>query len=195
MQPCNEQVVVCNPVCPLPSSSSSSAVVVPPSDEEIGKFLASLGALSTKPAILSLVEPYSTNYIPKSMSEDLPICLLNLLKPDYMKYSYRDLLQLAKECEISVTPEQIQAVERETRSQSNSSLWFRMRSGRITASLFKRACHTDVASPSISLIMAICHPELTKFSSKATSWGCEHEKIAIAQYKSISNCTHQEFRV
>jgi len=34
-----------------------------------------------------------------------------------------------------------------------------MRCGRITASKFKSACHTDPASPSISLITAICYPE------------------------------------
>lgn len=129
------------------------------------------------------------------MSEDLPKCLLNLFKPEYLKYSYGELLQVTNECEIVVTPEQIRAVERETQAQSKSPLWFHMRSGRITASLFKRACHMDIASPSISLIIQICHPDLTKFSNSATLWGCEHEKHAIAQYQSISNSTHKEFRV
>ena len=129
------------------------------------------------------------------MSEGLPNCLLNLLKPDYMKYTYEDLLQLARQCDISVTPEQIQAAERATRSQYKFSLWFTMRTGRITASLFKRACRTNVASPSISLIMAICHPESTKFTNSATRWGCEHEQVALAQYQAISASTHEEFKV
>ena len=43
--------------------------------------------------------------------------------------------------------------------------------------------------------MAICHPELTKFRSVATSWGCEHEKMAISRYKSVSLKTHNDFKV
>ena len=91
------------------------------------------------------------------MSEDLPICLLNLIKPDYMRYSYRDLLQLAKECDryISVTPEQIQAVERETRAQLDSFLWFRMRSGSITASLFKGVDPRQLGFSSKSLLAPV----------------------------------------
>ena len=48
----------------------------------------------------------------------------------------------------------------------------------ITASQFKSACHTDPASRSVSLIMVICYPEACRFSTSATRWGCEHEKVA-----------------
>ena len=70
-----------------------------------------------------------------------------------------------------------------------------MRTGRITASTFKRACHTDLATPSISLIMQICHPELRKFSNNATKLGCDHESVAIDQYQDISSRSHQQFKV
>lgn len=177
------------------SNSSQETALLPPTDEEVDGFLRSLGALSTKPAILSLIHPYSDSYIPKAMNEDLPMCLLNLSKPEYLKRSYGDLLKVANQCKINVTSEQIETAERETRSQSKSSLWFRMRCGRITASVFKRACCTDLATPSISLIMQICHPELTKFSNSATRWGCDHEKVAIEKYKSISIRSHQQLKV
>ncbi len=127
----------------------------PTSQKEVNGFLSSLRALSTKPAILSLIELYSSKYVPKSLSEDFPVCLSSLLESDYIKYSYGDLLEVAKKYKISVTPQQAEVVERETLSQSKSPLWYRMRSGRIRASLLKRACHTDTASPSISLIMTI----------------------------------------
>lgn len=186
------------PNCPSPSTSSCTSrgsVLLPPTNEEVGGFLGSLAALTTKPAILSLIDPYSDEYIPKSMNENLPMSLPHLLKSECLKHSYGELLQVAKQCKITITPQQIKAVERETRSQSKSSLWFRMRSGRITASIIKRVCHTDIATPSISLIMQICHPELIKFSNSATTWGCNHETIAITQYQSISNHSHQEFKV
>ena len=41
--------------------------------------------------------------------------------------------------------------------------------------------------PSASLIMSICHPELSKFSTAATKWGCEHESVARKKYKSVTS--------
>ena len=64
---------------------------------------------------------------------------------------------------------------RKDRGQASSWLWFRMRTGRITASKFKKARHTDPAWPSHSLIMSISHPEMTRFKTEATKWGCHHD--------------------
>ena len=100
---------------PSPLPVSHTVQVTSPTDEEIGSFYKSLGELSTKPAILSLVDPYSDNYVPKFVSEQLSACLLNLLKPEYLQYSY---VQVATSCCITVTAEEIEAVERET-SQSH----------------------------------------------------------------------------
>ena len=98
------------------SGSSRTGQVSRPTDEDIDSFLNSLGELSTKPAILSLVDPYSDSYVPKSVSKQLSVCLLNLLKPEYLQYSYGDLLQVAKSCRFTVTAEEIEAVESEMRS-------------------------------------------------------------------------------
>ena len=43
--------------------------------------------------------------------------------------------------------------------------------------------------------MAICHPEMAKFKSAATCWGCEHENVARGKYQSISVNTHHNFKV
>jgi hypothetical protein len=91
---------------------------------------------------------------------------------------------------IVVTPAEAKAVEAKTRSQSRSSLWFRMQSGRITASHFKSASCTSPASPCISLVMSICHPEVKKFKR-----GCQHEKTALADYSSASVHKHHNFKV
>lgn len=109
----NEQVLSLSSTTASSSHSSDSSSLVPPSDEEVNNFSTSLASLSAKPAILTLTAR-SSNCIPKSMSEDLSMCLLNLLKPKYLSYSYGELLTLAKQCKISVTPEQVQAVERKT---------------------------------------------------------------------------------
>ena len=46
-----------------------------------------------------------------------------------------------------------------------------MRAGRISASNLKAVCHTDTAMPSISLIMSICHPDMSHFNTTATAYG------------------------
>ena len=87
---------------------------------------------------------------------------------------YHELLQKACSTDITVTTNQVLAVEAKTEDQTGLRLWFPMRTGRITASKFKSACRTGPASPSLSLIMAICHPETCCFSTSATKWGCQH---------------------
>ena len=109
-------------------------------------------------------------------------CLSELYKPENLLLNYGELLKVCETCDISVSQEQAKAVEFNTKSQSKSPLWFSMRTGRITASRFKVASCTNPSSPSISLIMAICHPEISRFKTAATHWGCEHEQVALEKY-------------
>ena len=178
-------------------NSSQKSAIPAPSKEKVEHFFTALACTSNKPAILSLVEPYSSSYIPKALNEDLPVCMSEIQKPEYLQYSYGELLKVAEQCTITITPQQAQTVESKTRLQSKSSLWFRMRCGRITASKFKSAAHTDPASPSLSLIMSVCHPELAKFKTVATTWGREHEKDVLAEYQSVhaSMCKNRDLKV
>lgn len=168
-----------------------------PKDEEVNHFLSNLAKTSGKPAILSLVKPYSSSYTPKALNEDLPLCLSLLQKNEYLQLNYGELLKVVKECSIVATYEQVQRVEENTRSQSKSSLWSSMRSGRVTASRFESAAHTDPANPSISLVMSVCHPELKKFQTAATCLGCEHEKAALEEYRILhtSRCKNGNVKV
>ena len=128
------------------------------------------------------MEPYSASYVPKSLDDNLPLCLSELFKPEYVTKNYVELLKVCDSCDISVSQSQVEAAEFNTKSQSMSRLWFSMRAGRITASRFKAASHTNTTSPSISLVMSVCYPELSRFKAAATSWGCEHEKHAREKY-------------
>ena len=73
-------------------------------------------------------------------------------------------------------------VEQVTRSQAHSKLWYVYRAGRITASNFKSAVHTNPSNPSTSLIKKICYPQSYKFKTEATQWGLDHEQLAIASF-------------
>ncbi len=155
----------------------------------------SLASCSTKPAILSVWPGYCEHFVPKSLSHDLPVILTSLYNSENLKLDYHDLLQASSEANIMVSQEQVLHVEQQTRGQSCTRLWNRMRSGRITASRFKAACRTDPCLPSRSLVGAICYPELAKFNSKATSWSCDHENIAREVYIQKNSPVHKELAV
>ena len=167
----------------------------PPSSEELDQLFSSLSQCSTKPVILALVRGYSSRYVPNSLSLDMPSPLSDLYKAEYLSSSYYELLQVAQATEVSVTPAQALAVEEKTRSQCQSRLCHRMRSGRVTASRLKAVCCTDQAYPSMSLVMSIFHPKLSQFRSTATTWGCKHESEARAKYKILYEPLHQQFSI
>ena len=135
---------------------------------------------------MAIIPEYSEEYVPTTIILDIPPVLADLDDPSNLGLSYYELLKLSSETNVTITSEQCKAVEMRTRDQGNSRLWFRMRARRITASKFKFVCHTDPASPSLSLIMSICHPDTVRFKTAATSWGCEHETSALEQYKKAS---------
>ena len=77
------------------------------------------------------------------------------------------------------------------KSQQELSLKVRSGSGRITASRFRAACKTSIEKQ--SLIRAICYPESTKFTSVATAWGCQHERVAQERYNLEMKTVHDNF--
>ena len=47
----------------------------------------------------------------------------------------------------------------------------------------------------MSLIISICHAEISKSQTTATHWVYEHEQVAIDRYAGMSSKTHDNFRV
>ncbi len=128
---------------------------------------------------------------PISWLQSLLLLAFLLQNPPLMKifhYAYLNYSDLhiifrvitVKECTISMTPKETELVRPE--HSQNHLYGFRMRTGRITASRFKSAACTNPASPSISLIMSICHKEMMKFKNAATCWGCEHEELGTRAF-------------
>ncbi len=173
------------PLQPIKLSSISRSSIVPvssPSKDEMAKLFSDLLKSGKKPAILSIVTGYEDMF--KVDHAELSSPLSNLYQEDYLSKSYIDLLE---QCEtvfdsISISHKQATNIEVATRDQAKSKLWFRFRSGRVTASRLKAACHTNLSQPSQSLIKSVCYPENYKFTSRATSWGCQHEKEAREAY-------------
>ena len=160
-------------------------------------FFISINKCSSKPAILSLIPDFADSYVPKSLSPELPDVLSNLYDKGLVNADYPILLKKAEAIvrQLPAIKKQQALVEERTRGQANSRLWFRMTTGRITASRFYNACHTDPSCPSHSLIMGICHPEMARFNTEATKWGCQHEQVAKEAYASYQKGKHKNFNM
>ena len=109
-----------------------------------------------------------------------------------MKYD-----KLLEACEsvfmsLTVTDEMAMNVEKETRAQFKSSLWFQHRAGRVTSSRVKAVCHTNTANPAQSLVKSICYPLELSFSSKETEWGKNNEKRARDLYFKNLQLLHED---
>jgi hypothetical protein len=49
--------------------------------------------------------------------------------------------------------------------------------------------------PAQSLIKSVCYPESYKFSSRATGWGCEHEKFARDIFLDTLKLSHDNVKL
>ena len=151
-------------------------------DSEMVTLFENLSLGGTRPAVFSVISGYSEPFIPKFMLPTFPKPLMSLRQPEYVDLGYDELLALSETILLEMTAEMSLSVEKETRLQSQSRLWFTFRAGRVTASRMKSVCNTNPANPSQSLIKAICYPEEFKFDSKQTAWGSKQEKIAQEIY-------------
>ena len=101
-----------------------------------------------RPAICSIVPPFSNEFKPTANTIQLPPSLLDLYNPENEELLYTELLEVCDELQLSVRPEEVQNIEVYTREQAKSPAWFKQRAGRITASKMKAVCATDPSHPS-----------------------------------------------
>ena len=145
--------------------------------------------------ILSLISKHADNYIPKSQQNVFPASLLSLADPAYIGLQYGELLEICDNISFTVSPLMAEAVEKATRDQSGSRLWYTFRAGRVTASRMKQVCRTSIVKPAKSLLKTICYPQSYRFSTVATRWGCDHEKVARDHYYRGMAEKHEGFTV
>ena len=141
-------------------------------------FAEELSKLNSKPALLSVIKPYSEKYIPKIDRADFPSVLNELKNEKLIGASYNKILEKCSTIVFTCSKQQSENVEQYSESQSNSKIWYKFRAGRITASKAKAVCRMDKTSPSHSLVKAICYPEENKIQTTATKWGLDKESIA-----------------
>ncbi|XP_028403990.1 uncharacterized protein LOC114526592 [Dendronephthya gigantea] len=141
-------------------------------------------------------DKYYKNFVPKSSTNALPKSIMEYRNPAAISMQPAILENHCQTFKIpELTQSQISTVERETRHQSKSKIWYRQRAGRITASKLKQVLRTNPLEPSKSLVKSICYPESYKFSTAATRHGCKHEAKAIEEYTNIMCNLHDDFSV
>ena len=114
-----------------------------PSDFELEDFFQKISKCGCKPAVLSLVNPFSDAYVPRDFNEEFPPLISDFVDTSCFNLPYDELLVKCREVKssINVSKEQSLIAEKETHNQSQSNKWFKLRSGRITASRLHAVLH------------------------------------------------------
>ena len=168
-----------SPQTSVAKSHNMKAVNVPEAaPQDMHAFCEKLHGTGKKAGIFTSLPLFSDDYIPASFTDNFPPPLAHLLDENCFDMNYADLVQHCQGLIISISEEQAEAVETATRDQASSNLWHSFRASRITASNMKSVCLTSPAQPVLGLIRRMCNPEAVQFTTVATQWGRDHEKIA-----------------
>ena len=175
-----------------PSKATTAIPSHPASKAEMDIFYEALNQCETKASVLSLIDPYSEQFVAKS--RNVPV-LSDLYEPTNLDLDYPELLQKCMDVKINVSDQEIKIVERDTQDQAKGPGFFRHRAGRIGASVSGAVYHSNVAQPSQSLIKSICYPHLYKVNTKAIKHGCKFEDYATRAYEAHMKKSHINFQL
>uniref|UniRef100_A0A6P7H9S3 Uncharacterized protein LOC114349228 n=1 Tax=Diabrotica virgifera virgifera TaxID=50390 RepID=A0A6P7H9S3_DIAVI len=149
---------------------------IPPMDDsEMLDLLQELQNSNCDAVLMRHVEPFASQLSDENNEKvSIPV-LFNVYHKKYEKMPLDDLIQLGMKCKMEVTQNIRREIEDKTQDQRKCAEWYRQRTGRVTASIFKDVCRTNVEKPSFSLIKSICYPR--KISTRAIRWGINHEQM------------------
>ena len=149
-----------------------------PHQDEKQEFYTKLHQTGIDSAILRITPGFCERFIPSVAK--IRTALFNFYHENYEQLLCHKLIHacVKEYMKININTNKVELIEKKTREQSKSELWYRARSRVITASNFRACCHTDIAEPSKSLIMKICYPSKSRISIEATDYGSKHEKVA-----------------
>ena len=126
-----------------------------------------------KELCISLLLDSSTQYWNHDKREDSTTPTLPSV--DHIRKTVKEF----KKC-LAITEEKAREIERDTREQCNSPLWFNVRRYRLTASHFGDVYRRKPSTPPDSLVLRIINKK--SFTSAATEWGIANERAAVDAY-------------
>ena len=134
-----------------PEPKRKAFTFAPPTCTDTDLFVlhSKLSTTSGRPVMLSHTEGFSDLYIPTARLPNFPKSLTELFDPNAIALAYPELLQNCNEIydNLFVTADQAELVERHTRKQSSSRVWFQQRAGHVTASKLKNVLSTNISQP------------------------------------------------
>ena len=164
-----------------------------PSLEARNLFLEALTKSNTTPVALSLFSKYTPLFSPKDVPRTprLPKSLMDIYSPENEHLDDIQLAELCKKTEesLAVTTDSIEYLEKCTKKQSNSTIWFDHRFGRVTASFAHNLVHTSQDKLVEYIRKQVCCRKVTKLNVPAVQWGRENEPRVFQLY---ANCNAHE---
>lgn len=110
--------------------------------------------------------------------------------------SEADILELFQSGKMWPTQANIIDLEKKTRDQAISKLWYEHRRGRITASKFHEVCNRRLSTSPDRLIKSIMgYIEQDLSNVKAVAWGVDNEERARNEYKKCMSSHHTNFQL
>ena len=129
------------------------------------------------------------------VEQKIPELLTAFYDSRYSKMKEDELENVVKDIQLKVTEEEALFLEKATRSQSRTCLWYDHRIGRITASMFGRVykcAETKYPTALVKSLMQYSHVNPTIPSLK---WGHDNEDHAREKYKISMEPHHESFSV
>ena len=105
------------------------------------------------------------------------------------------LSELVQHTTLAVNEEEASYLERSSRGQASTPLWFEHRVGRITASVFGRVAKCLEKSFPTSLVKKIMQYSRSNTDVPAIKWGVKHEQEAREAYTNIMAVKHATFKI
>ena len=162
------------------------STICPPTDEAKEAFLAGLKKVMPTAVVFSFVAPLERLATQSLAVRKLPPPLTLLQKPKYTSMSEGELKEACRNVfhhALKITSEESIYLKESTHLQSQSPLWNEHRTGRITASKFKRVKQTSVINPPACLVKELVQE--SRFDSRkvpALHWGITNEDTALKAY-------------
>lgn len=127
------------------------------------------------------------NHVPDNIFLNQNILIQGIFKPHYEGASLEELREIGRRIVFSISPSEIESVEKLTRDQSFNPFWHYVRIGRVTASIMKEVVNASIESPppKLSLLKKICHPYLCNFDTPALSYGRSNETKGKEYVKNV----------
>ena len=130
-----------------------------------------------------------------SLETRLPQPLSSLYNAKNRLLPKEQLSDLVQHTTLTINDEEACYLERSTRGQASTSLWFEHRVGRITASVFGSVAKCREKSFPTSLVKTIMQYSGSNTDVPAIKWGAEHEQEAHEAYANIMAVKHATFKI